>query len=448
MATRTIRAVPHGRTTRNSRNASTSQIPTRIPLGRRTAISEVTPDTNPPDGTPPHDDGDGPRDDPDDHPDDHPDEHPDNQPDNNPDDPDDPDDDQGNNNDDDDDDDDDENQPNLARAITRLAKSIKQPPNHNETTKVREPETFDGNDPKKLRHFLVQLELNFNDRPRAFRTDRAKVNYAISYLKGPALDWFEPGLIAAAMRGQPRAAPDWIDDFDDFTNELVTYFGPHDPVGEAETELENLRMKDGHRITKYLTEFNRLAPTIGWGDEALRHMFYRGLPPRIKDEICRIGKPKQLRTFQVMARSIDARYWERRSELSREAGSSNTRTPNQQNSSEGKKSDKKNKSSTSNSHNNNNNNNNSNNSNKNQKSGNSGQQKPKSDLSDKLGKDGKLTSAERQRRFANNLCLFCGEAGHTAKDCTKIGSSASKSKGRAAKTDTKSDAPAEDSKKA
>ena len=133
---------------------------------------------------------------------------------------------------------------------------------------------------------------------------------------------------------------------------------------------------------------------------------------------------------------------ERRSELSREAGSLNSRNQNQQDASEGKKSDKKAKTPTSN------NNPDNNSSNTNQKSGNSGQQKTKSDLSDKLGKDGKLTPAERQRRFDNNLCLFCGDAGHTAKDCTKKGSSASKGKGRAAQSEAKSDAPAEDSKKA
>jgi hypothetical protein len=60
-------------------------------------------------------------------------------------------------------------------------------------------------------------------------------------------------------------------------------------------------------------------------------------------------------------------------------------------------------------------------------------------LGDKLGKDGKLTAAERARRFANNLCLFCGGMGHTARECPKSSSSAAKAKGRAAKV--KSDKP-------
>ena len=51
-------------------------------------------------------------------------------------------------------------------------------------------------------------------------------------------------------------------------------------------------------------------------------------------------------------------------------------------------------------------------------------------IADKLGKDRKLTSQERQPCFDNNLCMFCGGPGHSAKDCPKSWSSASKAKAR------------------
>ena len=66
-------------------------------------------------------------------------------------------------------------------------------------------------------------------------------------------------------------------------------------------------------------------------------------------------------------------------------------------------------------------------------------------FSDKLGKDGKLTQQERQRRFDNNLCMFCGGVGHTAKDCNKATSSAAKAKARSAQAKEKESPP--DSKK-
>ena len=41
----------------------------------------------------------------------------------------------------------------------------------------------------------MQLELNFQDCAKAFRTGRAKVTFTQSYLKGMALEWFEPDLL-------------------------------------------------------------------------------------------------------------------------------------------------------------------------------------------------------------------------------------------------------------
>ncbi|KAG6327302.1 hypothetical protein ID866_11787, partial [Astraeus odoratus] len=41
------------------------------------------------------------------------------------------------------------------------------------------------------------------------------------------------------------------------------------------------------------------------------------------------------------------------------------------------------------------------------------------DLSNKLGKDGKLTTAEHKRCFNLNLCMFCGGNGHFSDKCPK-----------------------------
>ena len=82
---------------------------------------------------------------------------------------------------------------NLSHAIDRLARVSH--PSESSHTKVCEPDTFDGTDSKKLCTFLVQCELNFQDRLKAFQTDRAKVTFTQFYLKGMALEWFEPDLL-------------------------------------------------------------------------------------------------------------------------------------------------------------------------------------------------------------------------------------------------------------
>src|SRR6266705_4670820 len=195
----------------------------------------------------------------------------------------------------------------LTQAIADLARSTHTvhqplpPPDPPHQTKVREPDQFDGSDTRKLRTFFVQCKLNFQDHPHAFATDTAKVVFVLSYLKGAALDWFEPDLLCGP---QARRSP-WMDDYSEFVFELERNFSPHNPVSDAEHLLASLSMKDGQRINRYIVEFNRHASQVrGYGEGALRHHFYNGLPDRIKDEISRVGKPTSLYTLHDLAQSI------------------------------------------------------------------------------------------------------------------------------------------------
>jgi hypothetical protein len=104
---------------------------------------------------------------------------------------------------------------------------------HGSRAKLQEPDPFDGKDPKKLRGFLLQRMLNFCARPQEFWHDSTKVNYALSFLKEPALDYFEPYLV-----DHPADEPLWVSDYMAFTEELYLYFGPYDQVADAEVELE------------------------------------------------------------------------------------------------------------------------------------------------------------------------------------------------------------------
>ena len=109
----------------------------------------------------------------------------------------------------------------------------------------------------------------------------------------------------------------------------------------------------------------------------------------------------------TLALSIDNHYWEWEEETCREHGgqSSEKKTDKPQNqpstSSSNRNSQNKHHKKMSTPHN----------------SGSSAQnsEKKMSDLGDKLGKDGKLMAIEQAHHFANNLCLFCGGVGHTAK---------------------------------
>ena len=96
----------------------------------------------------------------------------------------------------------------------------------------------------------------------------------------------------------------------------------------------------------------------------------------------------------MLAQQINSCYWEREEETQQERGSQPTEKANKS----------QNQQSSSN-----------NNQDKHQKklfiphdsrSSSQSSDKKMSDLNDKIGKDGKLTAAERARRFTNNLCLL------------------------------------------
>ena len=154
------------------------------------------------------------------------------------------------------------------QCISVLLSTLKK---NSEWTKVCKPDVFDGSDTRKLQPFLVQCTLNFRNHPDAFSTDSAKVTFALSFLKGTVLDWFEPSLTSGLN-------PAWLNDYSDFILELRRNFGPHDPEGKAEANLENLRMCNNQRIVKYLIDFNQLAAHVQWGKAALRRQLYHGLP--------------------------------------------------------------------------------------------------------------------------------------------------------------------------
>ena len=65
----------------------------------------------------------------------------------------------------------------------------------------------------------------------------------LSFLKGTTLDYFEPYLA-----DDPANEPTWLNNYELFVEELLINFGPYDMMADAEVELEQLVMKDNHKV--------------------------------------------------------------------------------------------------------------------------------------------------------------------------------------------------------
>jgi len=208
----------------------------------------------------------------------------------------------------------------------------------------------------------------------------------ITYLKGSPLDWFQTELSQALSGYIPP--PAWYSSVVGFTQELYRCFGPRDPIMDTTVAIENLRYRDSGKAVKYSLEFNRHARKTGWNDTALVRQYYKGLPDRLKDEIARVGKPADLIQLQNLVQVLDQRYWERQSEISRDKRYASPSAPAKAAPSAKSAADASAK---------------------------------KSSVAPHLGPDGRLTAAERSRRFDNNLCLGCGDPAHRVPDCPVVG---------------------------
>jgi hypothetical protein len=208
-----------------------------------------------------------------------------------------------------DDDPDDEPDPsslflNALHDLSDSLRTLRQPQAaKSEKIKVRDPDTFDGTNPRKLRDFLVSCNLHFRDRSDVFASDEKRILFILTYLKGSALSWFEPGL------NDPTNSAHWMWNYQAFLGELEDNFGPHDPVGDAEKSLSELVMKKAAKIMKYNVDFWELASRVSWNEAALRDRYFRGLPLRLRTEVLRGGKPQTLAQLRLKAQDADNIYW-------------------------------------------------------------------------------------------------------------------------------------------
>ena len=141
--------------------------------------------------------------------------------------------------------------PRTPNVLTQLLTSLTRPTTAESKARVREPEVYDGMDQAKLRTFFLQCYINFRDHPSTFHTGSAKIQYAISYLSGSALQYFEPAIL-----DKVSPEPVWLQDWDAFKGELQMNFGPYNNAAQAKIELEKIVMKKHHKAARFFIAFS------------------------------------------------------------------------------------------------------------------------------------------------------------------------------------------------
>ena len=155
--------------------------------------------------------------------------------------------------------------------------------------KINTPEPFDGSR-GKLRAFFSQIELFFGFNVDRFPTDKHKVLFASTYLRGLAFKWFNSFLTDFLNNKPDKRDNDTIEvtqNYSNFKNKLRQVFGDFDKEHLAERRMQSLRQTGS--AANYASKFQQLAAQTQWGAVPLVAQFYKGFKDRVKDNVARVN---------------------------------------------------------------------------------------------------------------------------------------------------------------
>lgn len=240
--------------------------------------------------------------------------------------------------------------------------------------KIAFPEKFDGTR-SKFRGFLNQIRLIIQMNPRRYPDDATQVGLLGSLLSGPALSWLAPYIEANSLL---------LKDFKSFVAELEATFGETDKTFAAANKIRALR-QGSRPASTYAAEFRQISCDLAWNDEALIAQFRAGLRDDVKDLMLTQDDVQTVNGIIAQAVRCDNRLFERRQEKRSLISTIPTKRP--ENPTDGSRSSVQ------------------------------AESGPVPMQLDSARTKGPLTEAEKQRRRANNLCLYCGGPGHLARVC-------------------------------
>uniref|UniRef100_A0A672F1J4 CCHC-type domain-containing protein n=1 Tax=Salarias fasciatus TaxID=181472 RepID=A0A672F1J4_SALFA len=246
------------------------------------------------------------------------------------------------------------------------------------------PEKFSG-DSGDCRAFLTQCDLHFELQSAMFPSDRSKIAYLISHLTGRAAawaraEWCHKSTVCTSL-------PAFIKAFSQMFQRVSTR-------REAGNALMNL-CQGRRRVVDYAVELKILALKSGWNSEALIDKFQHGLSDAVKDRLFLLDIPDNLDDLIALAIKIDNRLLEReRERVLNKTSSRPTEHRRCHTAPTGSWCFPP-------------------------RSFDADPDTPSSTPSEKLGEVGRarLSPEERERRFRQQRCLYCGQHGHLLASC-------------------------------
>jgi hypothetical protein len=271
-------------------------------------------------------------------------------------------------------------------------------PSGSKEPKIPNPDPYRGgvDSQKQLRAFIIGLETVFLAQKARYPDHESKVALAVSLLRDTAMEW-----VSVHIETQSSL----LSNFDSFKQALFIRFGTVDIRRDARRRL--LVLSQGSRtVFQYLNTFERLAASAHWDDDTLLEPFIGGLRPELQEKISNLPSDKAESLEEIKKYLLEQ---ERRANLNRDLDPKNrsgklikqsNNSSNRSHSNQYQHSPTQNYSS-------------------NAPVATTSQGGHMMDLSATSQPQTfrKISVEEKNRRRRDNLCLYCGGAGHYAQQC-------------------------------
>jgi len=123
---------------------------------------------------------------------------------------------------------------------------------------VKEPNLFSGGSPDELRAFIFQCQIYFRACEGEFQEDTKKIFFAISYLRGVALDYFEPFINEA----EAYQSFDFLEEWSAFVQKLSNLFGSYSPEDDNEDAIVAIPFLNSSKTVNYFIQFAKFQNRI------------------------------------------------------------------------------------------------------------------------------------------------------------------------------------------
>ena len=170
---------------------------------------------------------------------------------------------------------------------------------------------FSGSSPDELQAFIFQCQIYFQVCKGEFTEDTKKIFFAISYLRGVALNFFEPFINEA----DSYQNLDFLEEWPAFVQKLSNLFGSYPPEDDDEDAIVAIPFHNDGKAVNYFIQFAKFQNRIRWDNRLLRKVVKDAILNCIHNKL-RFSH-KDVLTFEGLKRAvikIDNDFWKQHQE--------------------------------------------------------------------------------------------------------------------------------------